>query len=395
VNDREPVSSASLRARVVGFVSLLRALGIRTGVDGSVTAWKALTTLELTRAEDFFLVLRALLVSDRSQLAIFNLAFAAFWGERLPVDADTGHEHQQPQATDLDPVVEMAHRVHLDEQESDTDESLTQGLQASALEVLRDKDFERMDDDELAMAKLLISQMRLPHIDLVTRRFQSHPGGNVIDMRATLRASLRSGSGVVPLMFRRRRTRPPALVIICDISGSMDRYSRMVLHYVHALCTDRDRVHAFVFGTRLTNITREARERDVDQALARVSDSVLDWQGGTRIGHCIGEFNRRWSRRLFGQGAMVLFISDGLDRDAGVGLSQEMDRLYRSCRYLLWLNPLLRYEKFEPRSLGMQAIIKHVDELRSVHNLASLESLNDDLSGVCRRYSRTLSAVAR
>jgi hypothetical protein len=173
----------------------------------------------------------------------------------------------------------------------------------------------------------------------------------------------------------------------------MSRYSRVFLHFMHSVTNDRDRVFTFVFGTRLTNITRFLRYRDVDVALDKVAEAVADWSGGTRIGQCVREFNRYWSRRVLGQGAIVLMITDGLDRDAGTGLAGEMDRLHRSCRKLIWLNPLLRYEGFEPRSLGMKAMLPHVDEFRPVHNLESLETLIDVISESAHRQSA--AAMAR
>jgi uncharacterized protein len=200
--------------------------------------------------------------------------------------------------------------------------------------------------------------------------------GNQVDMRATLRAMTSARGAVVPLEWRKRRRRRPPLVVLCDISGSMDRYSRMLLFFLHAITNDRDRVHTLLFGTRLTNITRYLKHRDVDVAVARVSAAVSDWAGGTRIGACLEEFNRRWSRRLLGQGAVVLFISDGLDSDVGEGLGAEMDRLARSCRRLIWLNPLLRYDGFEARPAGIRAMLPYVDEFLPVHNFDSLMQLS-------------------
>jgi uncharacterized protein with von Willebrand factor type A (vWA) domain len=240
-------------------------------------------------------------------------------------------------------------------------------------------DFENMSAEELAEAKAVIARMRLPIMEVPTRRHAGDPRGSRIDMRATLRAALRAGPGIIPLRRKRRRTRHPPLVVLCDISGSMSRYSRMLLHFLHAVTNDRDRVFTFVFGTRLTNITRYLRQRDVDVALDKVAEAVEDWSGGTRIGLSLSEFNRRWSRRVLGQGALVLLISDGLDRDSGTGLAAEVDRLHRSCRRLIWLNPLLRYEGFEPKSLGVKAILPHVDEFRTVHSLQSLQDLADAL----------------
>jgi hypothetical protein len=192
----------------------------------------------------------------------------------------------------------------------------------------------------------------------------------------------------MPLVRRRRRTRPPPLVIICDISGSMSRYSRMLLHFAHALTRHRERVSSFVFGTRLSNVTRQLRTRDVDEALDSVSDAVDDWSGGTRIGACLHEFNRFWSRRVLAQGAVVLLITDGLDRDVGAGLAEEAERLAKSCRRLVWLNPLLRYADFEPRALGMQALMPYVDDFLAAHNLQSLADLVACLSADSTAWQR-------
>jgi hypothetical protein len=230
-----------------------------------------------------------------------------------------------------------------------------------------------MSAEELRQARRLIARLSLPLEDVATRRYQPALRGRV-DLRATLRASLRGG-GDITLRWRRRRVRPPPLVCLCDISGSMGRYTRVLLHFLHAVTNDRHRVFSFVFGTRLTNITRHLRHRDVDVALAKVAAAAPDWEGGTRIGACLREFNRRWSRRVLGQGAVVLLVTDGLDRDAGAGLGPEVERLSKSCRRLVWLNPLLRWPGFEPRARGIQAILPFVDELRPVHNLESLEDL--------------------
>jgi uncharacterized protein with von Willebrand factor type A (vWA) domain len=168
--------------------------------------------------------------------------------------------------------------------------------------------------------------------------------------------------------------------VLCDISGSMARYAQILLHFLHAVTNDRDRVHAFLFGTRLSNITRQLRHRDPEVAFQMVSHVVPDWSGGTRIGEALDEFNRFWARRVLGQGAVVLLITDGLDRDGAKGLAENMDRLHRSCTRLIWLNPLLRWSGFEPKSQGIRAMLPYVDEFRPVHNLASLRALIDLLS---------------
>jgi uncharacterized protein with von Willebrand factor type A (vWA) domain len=219
----------------------------------------------------------------------------------------------------------------------------------------------------------------LPVLDRPTRRFAPDPRGARADMRATLRAALRSG-GVIELKRKSRRRRPPPLVVLCDISGSMGRYAQLLLHFLHAVTNDRDRVHVFLFGTRLTNVTRQLRHRDAEVAFQMVSHAVPDWSGGTRIGEALERFNKLWARRVLGQGAIVLLITDGLDRDGAQGLAENMDRLHRSCRRLIWLNPLLRWGGFEPKSQGIRAMLPYVDEFRPVHNLASLRALIFSLS---------------
>src|SRR5205814_2230807 len=208
-------------------------------------------------------------------------------------------------------------------------------------------------------------------------RLQSRDNGTRVDLRNTIKQLVKQAGGVVQLQRRSPDERDPALVVLCDISGSMESYTRMLLHFIHAITNDRDRVYTFLFGTRLTNITRTLRHRDVDVALAGVSNAVADWAGGTRIGASLKEFNQRWARRLLGQGAVVLLISDGLDSDAGEGLRDEMQRLAHSCRQIIWLNPLLRYDKFEAKPAGIRVMLPYVDAFLPVHNLASLTQLGE------------------
>jgi uncharacterized protein with von Willebrand factor type A (vWA) domain len=213
-----------------------------------------------------------------------------------------------------------------------------------------------------------------------TRRYVPDPHGRRVDLARTMRDSLRTLGDLAPLRFRARLLRPPPLVVLCDISGSMGRYSEMLLHFLHALIAARQRVRAFLFATRLTDVTRTLRHRDVDEALRRCGREVRDWAGGTRLRQCLEAFNRTWARRVLGQGAIVLLVTDGLDRDPEEGLADEAARLRRSCRRLVWLNPLLRYEGFQPLARGVRALLPHVDEHRAVHNLESLESLAHALS---------------
>jgi uncharacterized protein with von Willebrand factor type A (vWA) domain len=267
----------------------------------------------------------------------------------------------------------------------------------SGNEVLRDKDFAQMSAAELAAARRAIALMRLPDDVVTTRRFRPDPRGRRIDARAMLRSSLRSGGDLILPKFRSHREIHPPLVVLADISGSMSQYSRVFLHFMHALAEKRGRVHAFVFGTRLTNLTRQMRRRDPDEALAECAAAVKDWSGGTRIGETLHEFNRLWSRRVLGQGATVLLITDGLERDDVDGLSCEMERLHKSCRRLIWLNPLLRFDGFEPRARGVRAMLPHVDEFRPVHSLDALADLARSLSPSHRREpdDRSWQALGR
>jgi uncharacterized protein with von Willebrand factor type A (vWA) domain len=371
------------------FARTLRAAGLPVGPGKVIDAVEAVRTVGIGDRSDFYWTLHAVFVNRPDQRLIFDQAFHIFWRNpdllkkmmglvlpelRVDGDEDRGAEMARRLAEALHP-----NRHQGDGEPEEVETEIDAVMTFSDREQLRGMDFEKMSLEELARAKAAIARLRLPVEDIPTRRFAPNRHGRRADLRATMRAALRSG-GLIELRRKDRRRRPPPLVVLCDISGSMSRYSRIFLHFVHAVTNDRDRVFTFVFGTRLTNITRHLRHRDVDLALDRVSAAVADWSGGTRIGHSIAEFNRLWSRRLLGQGAIVLLITDGLDRDAGAGLAGEMDRLHRSCRRLLWLNPLLRYEGFEAKSLGMRAMLPHVDDFRPVHNLESLEELTRALS---------------
>jgi uncharacterized protein with von Willebrand factor type A (vWA) domain len=253
-------------------------------------------------------------------------------------------------------------------------------LTFSPRETLHSMDFESMSADELAAARAVVARMRADLRPVATRRYLADARGSRVDLRASLRASLRDSGAIISLKRRIRTKRSPPLIALCDVSGSMSRYTRILLHFLYAVSSGYGRVHALTFGTRLTLITRHLRQRDADVALESVGRAVPDWSGGTRIGACLREFNLRWSRRLLAPGAVVLLISDGLDRDAGAGLAKEMERLHKSCGKLIWLNPLLRYPRFEAKPAGVKAMLPHVDAFLPVHNLRSLSELATVLS---------------
>jgi uncharacterized protein len=386
-----------LLANIMYFARALRAAGLPIGPGRVLAAVEAVRAIGIDNRDDFYWALHAVFVNRREQRELFDQAFHIFWrnpqllqkmmGLMLPVlrSQETGEEMSRRLAEALHPG-EGSGRDRQRENEIEVDASLT----FSDRELLQKKDFEKMSAAELAQARAAIRRMALALADVATRRFAPDLHGDRTDLRASLRAQLRAG-GMLSLKRKRRRRRPPPLVVLCDISGSMSRYSRLFLHFMHAVTNDRDRVYTFLFGTRLTNITRHLRQKDVDVALERVVGRVEDWSGGTRIGQCLAEFNQRWSRRVLGQGAVALLITDGLDREGAVGIGREMDRLHKSCRRLIWLNPLLRYAGFAPKSLGMRALLPHVDEFRPVHNLESLDELVTALS---RPGPRRLEAAA-
>jgi len=389
-----------LVANLMHFARALRAAGLPVGPGKVIDAVQAVQAVGVTNRADFYWTLHAVFVNRPDQRPLFDQAFHVFWRnpellKKMMALVLPQMNVEMPAGQQQEMLRRLAEALHPDREARDSGETeieLDAAMTYSDREQLGKMDFEKMSLDELARAKAAISRLRLPIHEIPTRRFAPDRRGARADLRATLRAALRSG-GLIELKRKRRRTRPPPLVILCDISGSMSRYSRVFLHFMHSLTNDRDRVYTFVFGTRLTNVTRYLRYRDVDLALDRVAEIVADWSGGTRIGACLAEFNRLWSRRVLGQGAVVLLITDGLDRDVGVGLAREMDRLHRSCRQLIWLNPLLRYQGFEPRSLGMKAMLPYVDEFRPVHNLESLEELIAVISAAAQRHSA--AAMAR
>jgi hypothetical protein len=379
-------SDGRLIENLVLFGRALRAAGLPIGPGRLIHAVEALRTVGLSRRDDFYWALHSVLVSRRDQRPLFDQAFHLFWRNPQLLERMMSlmlPSFRTPEEPEREEIARRLAEAMTGERAADTppveETQVDATLTWSDRELLRHMDFEKMSAAEEAAAKRAIAALHLAVRPMATRRYRPDPGGSRIDARASLRASLRQGSGAIPLRFRERRKRRPPIVVLCDISGSMGRYSRMLLQFIHRAAASHDRFHAFLFGTRLTHATRALRHRDVDEALAELSGAVADWSGGTRIGSCLAEFNRLWSRRVLAQGAIVLLITDGIDRDGGEGLAAEMARLRRSCRRLIWLNPLLRWEHYEPKTMGARAILPYVDEFRPVHNLDSLVELADAL----------------
>jgi uncharacterized protein len=381
--DPEGESEGRLAENIAYFGRALRAAGLPVGPGAVLDAIEAVEAARVGTREDFYWTLHSVFVKRHEHSLLFDQAFRIFWRRRAliekliaqmsPVAPPGKPEEQAPQAGAL-----RVNEALQPKQPQTLPQELTEfsaRLTMSDLEVLRAKDFAQMTAEEVARAKRVIAALRLPDEDAPTRRYRPDTHGHRIDPRRTFRRSLRAGGATIDLAFRSRHVRRPPLVALVDISGSMAEYSRLFLHFLHAVAEKGRRVHAFVFATRLTNVTRELTHRDPDEALARASALVQDWEGGTRIAACLHDFNRRWSRRVLTQGAVVLLFTDGLERQVGPDLAFEMDRLRRSSRRLVWLNPLLRFDAFEARASGVRAMLPHVDEFRPIHSLGSMEEL--------------------
>jgi hypothetical protein len=370
-----------LAENIVYFARALRVAGIPVGPGAVLDALEAVNTAGIGTRDDLYWTLHAVFVKRREHSVLYDQAFRIFFRRRGYIDQLMAMMLPQAPAMPQAPQA-GATRIHEalfagldDKREKEQEIELDARLTVSDRDVLQKKDFAQMTAAEITAAKEAMKRLVLPFAEVRTRRLTPNPYGHRIDLRRTLRASLKGGGDFIDLQFVGSKTRQPPIVALLDISGSMSQYSRVFLHFLHALTDARKRVNTFLFGTRLTNVTRALKARDPDEALAACSAAVPDWSGGTRIASALHGFNRLWARRVLGQGAIVLLITDGLERDADESLSFEIDRLHRSCRRLIWLNPLLRFEGFEARARGIRTILPHVDELRPIHNLESMAAL--------------------
>jgi uncharacterized protein with von Willebrand factor type A (vWA) domain len=387
----EAAETGRLADNITYFARALRAAGLPVGPGAVIDAIAAVEAARIGTRQDFYWTLHAVFVKRHEQSLLFDQAFRIFWRRRAliekliaqmsPIAPGDMKKEEKPKAGALRVAEALAPEPKNEPAPPREETEFSARLTVSEREVLKGKDFAQMSTEEVAKAKRLIAEMRLPDDERRTRRFLADPHGRRIDPRRTFRQSLRGGGAVIDLAYRSPATRHPPLVALVDISGSMAEYSRLFLHFLHAVAERRRRVHSFVFATRLTNISRELASRDPDEALAKASLRVQDWEGGTRIAHALHEFNRLWSRRVLGQGAVVLLFTDGLERQVGPDLTFEMDRLKRSCRRLVWLNPLLRFDAFEPRARGIRTMLPHVHDFRPIHSLASMAELCAALAG--------------
>jgi uncharacterized protein len=389
-----------LAQNIAHFARALRRAGLPIGPARVIEAVRAVAAVGFTERMDFYWTLHAVFVSRPEEREVYDQIFRLYWRDPQFLDkmmsflipqvkgvqeerqavaaekraAEALLDGKAPPPPDLPEQKDAGEEIEIDASATQSDE-----------ERLKKLDFELMSLAEMEEAKRMLARLSLPVQPLKTRRMQAGAGAR-IDARATMRAALRTGGEIMALHHARPRERWPNLVVLCDISGSMADYSRMVLHFLHAVANKRgqgwSKVHAFTFGTRLTNISRHLKNRDVDAALKAAGAEAQDWSGGTRIGTSIATFNRDWSRRVLGQGAVVLLITDGLDRDSAGVLEAAMQRLHLSARRLIWLNPLLRWDGFTPRAAGVRIMLPHVDSFRAGHSVASLEALGRVISEV-------------
>lgn len=406
--DMSRVQAQRVAGNLLQFGRRLRSAGMPIGPGQILGMVDAIDAVDVERRDDLYSAAKATLVTRPEQIPLFNAEFARFWRDLVTQEAplfseaiggddetvglpdppkrrDQGRQGEAGQGSESErttlAIEGIDNAADIGETE-DYEVPAEDVLIFSASEALRKKDFSQFSDVEIAEARRMIDEMDWRLGTRRTRRMQRAIHGTAIDHRATLRGALRQGGMPIELKWRKRKERMRPLVLICDISGSMDRYSRLLLRFVHALEHGLDSVEVFVFGTRLTRITRELRRRDVDAAIQDVVASVDDWAGGTRIGDAIKNFNFLWSRRVLRSGATVVIISDGWDRGDPWLLGTEMGRLQRSCRRVIWLNPLLGAPGYQPLTQGIRAALPHVDHFLPIHNLQSMEALAYLLSAV-------------
>ncbi|MEM8693159.1 MAG: VWA domain-containing protein [Pseudomonadota bacterium] len=388
-----------LAGNITHFARALRKAGLPIGPGRVVDAIAAVEAAGFTSRRDFYWTLHACFVNRPEHRTVFAQVFRLYWRDPRYLEHMMAaltpmvrgvQEDRAPQAAEKRAAEALLHGADAPapnqpepREDEETAIEIDASLTMSKEEKLKYLDFEQMSTAEMEAAKRMLARIELPVDPIRSRRTMAAVRGRV-DPARTLRAAMRRGGEMRDIAWKAQRPRWPNLIVLCDISGSMSQYSRLILHFLHAVSNAKGagwaKVHAFTFGTRLTNITRHLQQRDVDAALKAAGAEAQDWEGGTRIGRCIEDFNRDWSRRVTGQGAVVLLITDGLDRDDPEALARQMQRLHLSTRRLIWLNPLLRFDGFAPKAQGITAMLPHVDSFRAGHSIASLEALADVIS---------------
>jgi len=378
---------------IIAFSRALRRLGFKISPDHITSALHAVQAVGVSRKDDVRAALKSTLVHKKEEIELFDQAFQLFWKApsqipdmmkwllqttNIPNSVDSkGYNRVQDALQEKPPQPPPTPG-----NESEAEVEIEQIVTYSPSEVLRKKDFAAFSNEELAVAKRYMETLKWPVPPFPSRRLLPGRTGNAFDLRKTARAGLHHGGEILKIQQKGPRYRMRPLVVLCDISGSMERYARMLLHFMYAVVQNQRRVESFVFGTRLTRITQYLKYKDIDDSLDAVSKHVFDWSGGTKIGEAIKAYNYTWLRRTLRSSSIVLIISDGWDTGDTEVLHQEMSRLHRSCHRLIWLNPLMGFDGYEPLTLGMQAALPSIDDLLPVHNLHSLEQLGEVISSL-------------
>jgi uncharacterized protein len=374
--------SEAVTRDLVTFGRVLREAGMEVGPGRVADALRGLDHVDISRQEDVYWTLRTTLVARREDLATFDRAFDAWFLRRAA---------RAPERRAVDPraLSKDAKRVRRDTRsapEAAPADGEPDSVGHSAHEILREKDFAAMSPEELAAARALIAEMATDRPTRKSHRLRRHRRGRVLDMRALARDSIATGGDPVARRFRRRAESPRKLVVLCDVSGSMEPYSRALLLYLHAVVRSGRGVEVFAFGTRLTRLTPELAARDPEQALARAAERVVDWASGTRIGASLKHYNDVWGRRALTRGAVVLVASDGWERQDHELVGREMARLHRAAYAVVWVNPVKGSPEYQPLAAGMRAALPSIDRFVTGHNLASLEALGGLLARIERRH---------
>ena len=396
-----------LSQNIFHFARALRKAGLEIGTGRVIDAIKAVLIVGFSNKKDFYWVLHACFVSKPEHIVIFDQIFRLFWrdpqylekmmsiifptvkgvqkerkgqaGEKRAAESLLNNEFQTSSADGED--------------KQDSVVEVNSSFTMSETERLKTLDFELMSSQEIEQAKKMLENISFDIKPNRSRRKIPHANGDILDRKATLRLSRKFGGEIPKLSFKKQIKKWPNLVVLCDISGSMSQYSRMFLHFLHAISNKQGKgwakVHAFTFGTQLTNITRHLKSNDVDFALAKAGQETQDWGGGTRISACVHFFNRNWSKRVMGQGSVALLITDGLERDQFSDLGHEINQLRMRSKRLIWLNPLLRWEEFSVKAKGIKAILPHVDSFISSHSIESLENLARIISQPCNNGEKS------
>jgi uncharacterized protein len=388
VDDRGLIVASGLALNVLLFGRLLRVLGLDVHVGRLLDVVEALQYVDLSERDAVYHTCRALLVHRHEDLPIFDRAFDAFWRRDGAMLSHAPESSSQPDEGARGTSLQDANAVAAGTFPRTEDAREGTGVLRtwSDVDAIAHKDFGTFSEDDVAAARAALRRLEWTPGIRRTRRWVAGRGQR-LDLRRAMAQSVRTGGDVLRWPRRRRRTRPRPVLVLCDISGSMERYSRMLLHFTHAFAARERRVEAFVFSTRLTRVTRELRRRSVEEALARVARAVPDWSGGTRIGEALRQFHQRWSRRLPRGGVVALLISDGWDRGDPAMLRDQMARLRRRCRRVIWLNPLIGTIDYAPLTRGLQAALPHVDDFMPVRSLANLADLATHLNALRARRS--------